>query len=211
MEKSIMYNSFVETQYIYDRNHFTLWCYNLFELNERLNTEMTVSRRLYVNDNGYLLRSYFVVLWEIIYNGKKYLAKQNDVDEKHLATIATLINELLEKCSDDDYFMINYFRNCASHIFLTRYSVLDENDEPKEEDKKTPFYTKEGNKYFITYEEILEKAENVFGSKLGISEESKYKENLIRRLYPIIHKYCKKIQSIDNQCEKLFYENMLKP
>lgn len=211
MGTSIMYNSFIETQYVYDRNHFTSWCYNLFELNERLHTEMTISRKLYLNENGYLLRSYFVVLWEIIYNGKKYLAKQNDVDEKHLATIAFLIDEILEKCSDDDYFMINYYRNCASHIFLTRYSVLDEDDEPKEEDKKTPFYTKDGTKYYITYEEILKKAENVFGSKLGVSEEPKYKEKLIRRLYPIIHKCCKRIQSIDKSCEISFYKNILKP
>ena len=88
---------------------------------------------------------------------------------------------------------------------------MDDNDEPKEEDKKTPFYTKDGTRYFITYEEILKKAENVFGSKLGISEEPKYKENLISRLYPIIHKYYKKIQSIDKQCEKSFYKNILKP
>lgn len=64
------YTSSIVTQKAYDRHNFTLWCYNLFELNERLYIEQSVSNKLYTNENGYLLRSYFVVLWEIIYNRK---------------------------------------------------------------------------------------------------------------------------------------------
>ena len=199
-----MDNSFVDTQIIYDRKNFTSWCYNLFELNERLFVERFVSNKLYTNENGYLFRSYFVVLWEIIYNGKKYLERQSDKGEKHLVAIGKLIDELLGNISDDDYFMIKYYRNCASHIFLTSYSVLDGKDKPKDDDSKTAFYTKTGKKYFITYEEILGKVEKVYGSKLGVYEEPKYKNTLISRFYPIIHKYNVEINEIDKEINETF-------
>lgn len=203
------YNLNIDTQKAYDRHYFTLWCYNLFELNERLYIEQSVSNKLYTNENGYLLRSYFVVLWEIIYNGKKYLERQKDKDEKHLSAIAKLINELMGTISDDDYFMIKYYRNCASHIFLTSYSVLDEKDTPKDEDSETPFYTKAGKKYYLNYDKILEKVERVFGSKLGVEEEPKYKNRLIGRLYPIIHKYHLEISEIDRKNNKTFNDYIL--
>ena len=201
-----MYDFLVDSQIEYDRNHFTLWCYNLFELNERLHLEMSLTNRLYENKNGYLLRSYFVALWEIIYNGKAYLERQKDKDEKHLAVIGELISEILDNCSDDDYFMINYYRNCASHIFLTRYSVLDKNNNPKEEECKTKFYKKNGEPYYLNYNGILEKAEKVFGGKHGIGLETKYKGKLVNRFYPIIHKYCMEIGAIDNANDDAFYE-----
>lgn len=203
------YTSSIVTQKAYDRHNFTLWCYNLFELNERLYIEQSVSNKLYTNENGYLLRSYFVVLWEIIYNGRKYLESQKDKDEKHLSAIGKLIDELMGTIGDDDYFMIKYYRNCASHIFLTSYSVLDEKNTPKDEDSKTRFYYKSGEKYFLTYDEILEKAEKVFGSKLGIYEEPKYKNKLISRFYPIIHKYYLEISEIDRKNDKTFNDYIL--
>lgn len=209
----MMDNSFVDTQIMYDRKNFTSWCYNLFELNERLFVERFVSNKLYTNENGYLLRSYFVVLWEIIYNGKKYLERQSDKDEKRLVAIGKLIDELLGNISDDDYFMIKYYRNCASHIFLTSYSILDGKDKPKDDDSKTPFYTKTGKKYYITYEEILDKVEKVYGSKLGVYEEPKYKNTLISRFYPIIHKYNVAINDIDKEINetinKHFWEQIV--
>lgn len=200
----MMDNSLVDTQIMYDRKNFTLWCYNLFELNERLFMERFVSNKLYTNENGYLLRSYFVILWEIIFNGKKYLERQANKDEKHLVAIGKLIDELLGNISDDDYFMIKYYRNCASHIFLTSYSVLDGKDKPKDDDSKTVFYTKTGKKYSITYEEILDKVEKVYGSKLGVYEEPKYKNTLISRFYPIIHKYNVEINEIDKEINETF-------
>ncbi len=203
------YNLNIDTQKAYDRHNFTLWCYNLFELNERLYIEQSISNKLYINENGYLLRSYFVVLWEIIYNGKKFLERQEDKAEKHLSAISKLINELMGTISDDDYFMIKYYRNCASHIFLTSYSVLDEKDIPKDEDSETPFYTKAGKKYYLNYDKILEKVEKVFGSKLGVSEEPRYKNGLISRLYPIIHKYHLEISEIDKKNDKTFNDYIL--
>lgn len=199
-----MENSFVDIQRQYDRHHFTSWCYNLFELNERLYIEQSISNKLYTNENGYLLRSYFVVLWEIIYNGKRYLERQADKDEKHLFVIGKLIDELLGSINDDDYFMINYYRNCASHIFLTRYSPLNGIDSPKENNAQTTFYYKDGNDYNLTFGEILNKVEKVFGSKLGIYEEPKYKNKLICRLYPIIHKYNEEINEIEKNINETF-------
>lgn len=208
-ETSCEYNLIVDTQKNYDRIHFTQWCYNLFELNERLHTEMSLTNRLYVNDNGYLLRSYFVVLWEIIYNGKNYLERHDFKDEKHLLTIKKLIDELLDNISEDDYFMINYYRNCASHIFLTKYSVLDENDNPKkEEDCKTRFYNKSGQHYYNTYDEIMKKVENVFGDLIGVANEPIYQRKLINRLYPIIHKYCVQIGALDEEKDNAFYKEL---
>lgn len=200
------YSSFFVTQKAYDRHNFALWCYNLFELNERLHLEMSLSYRLYENNNNYLLRSYFVVLWEIIYNGKSYLARQEDKDEMHLAVINKLIDEILDNCSDDDYFMINYYRNCASHIFLTRYSVLNKNGNQKKEDSEATFHPKQGEPYSLTYDGILQKVEKVFGGKHGVGLEAKYKGKLLNRFYPIIHKYCMKIGAIDNENDDAFYE-----
>ena len=206
MTSDSIYDFLVDTQRDYDRNHFTFWCYNLFELNERLHLDMSLSNRLYENNNGYLLRSYFVAFWEIIYNGKLYLERQKDKDEKHLAVIIKLIDEILNNCSDDDYFMINMYRNSASHIFLTRYSVLDKNDNPKEEECMTKFYKKSGEPYYLTYNGILEKAEKVFGGKHGVGLEQKYKGRLVNRVYPIIHKYCMEIGAINKANDAAFYE-----
>lgn len=201
-----MYDFLVDSQIEFDRNHFTLWCYNLFELNERLHLEMSLTNRLYENKNGYLLRSYFVALWEIIYNGKAYLERQKDKDEKHLAVIGELISEILDNCSDDDYFMINYYRNCASHIFLTRYSVLNKKGNQKKEDSEATFHSKQGEPYTLTYKGILQKVEKVFGGKLGVELEPKYKGKLVNRFYPIIHKYCMEIGAIDDANDGAFYE-----
>lgn len=208
MGESIVYGSYVDTQIAYDRHNFTLWCYNLFELNERLFTELSLSQRLYVNDNGYMLRSYFVVLWEIIYSGKKYLYRQEDKTEKHLLSIFKMIEEISDIITDDDYFMIKYYRNCSSHIFLNSYSVLDEKDTAKDEYAITKFYKKNGEKYTLTYDEILTKVEKVFGSRLGISEEPRYKKKLIRKLFPIIHKYYMEIILLDAENDKAFNELM---
>lgn len=206
MTADSIYDFLIDGQRVYDRNHFTLWCYNLFELNERLHLEMLLTNRLYENKNGYLLRSYFVALWEIIYNGNLYLKRQEDKEEKHLVVIGKLIDEILDNCSDDDYFMINYYRNCASHIFLTRYSVLDKNDNPKEEECKTTFHLKQGEPYQLTYGGIMQKVEKVYGGKHGVGFEPKYKGKLINRFYPIIHKNCMEIGAIDNENDDAFYE-----
>lgn len=206
MTADSIYDFLVDGQREYDRNHFTLWCYNLFELNERLHLEMSLSNRLYENNNNYLLRSYFVVLWEIIFNGKSYLTRQKDKDEKHLAVIGKLIDEILDNCSDDDYFMINYYRNCASHIFLTRYSVLNKKGNQKKEDSEATFHPKQGEPYSLTYEGILQKVEKVFGGRYGVGLETKYKRKLLNRFYPIIHKYCMEIGAIDDKNDDAFYE-----
>lgn len=190
MEKtSFEYKYFVQTQIEYDRRHFIAWCYNLCELNEKLQEEMSLNHSLYENYNRYFLRSYFVLLWEIIYEGRKYLDRQDKIEEPHLISAKILIDELLSIISDDDYFMIKYYRNWASHIFLTDYSVLDKSDKSKAEDKQTPFYYKNGEKYFLSHKDIIDKVTKVFGSRDGVKEEPKYQRKLISRLYSIIHQY----------------------
>lgn len=199
MEKaSFEYKCFVQTQIEYDRCHFIAWCYNLCELNEKLHEEISLNHDLYENYSRYFSGSYFVVLWEIISNGKKYLERQGDINEIHLVSIRGLIDELLCNISDDDYFMINYYRNCASHIFLTKYSVLNGKDKSKAEDTRSPFCNKNGEKYPLTHKDIIDKVTKVFGSRDGVKEEPKYKKKLISRLYPIIHQYNLKRTQIDD-------------
>lgn len=202
-EPSFEHKFFVQTQIEYDRCHFIAWCYNLCELNEKLYEEITLNHNLYEYYNRYFLRSYFVLLWEIIYDGKKYIDRQDKIEEPHLISTKKLIDELLSIISDDDYFMIKYYRNCASHIFLTSYSVLDKDDKSKAEDKQTTFYYKNGEKYPLTHKDIIDKVTKVFGSRDGIKEEPNYKKKLIGKLYPIIHKYNIETTKIDDEINKM--------
>ena len=199
-KEKTMYDFNVEIQFQYDRRNFTNWCYNLFELNERLYLEFKLTHKsLLLNEDFYLKRFYFVTLWELLYNGSRYIERQNDKDEKHLVIIKQLLCQILEECSDDDYFMIQYFRNCASHIFLSRYSPLNEKGNAKKEDYEVPFYKKNGNVYKLTYAGILQKVEQVYGGKIGESLELKYKRELIERLYPIIHEVFFQIQEMEEK------------
>lgn len=197
-----MYDHYVKIQYEYDRNSFTKWCYNLFELNEWLHLEMILTHKSLLINDVYLTRSYFVTLWELIYNGKQYIERQKD-DEKHLMLIMQLLHNILNECSDDDYFMIQYYRNCASHIFLTRYSPVTDKGNAKKQYSETTFYKKDGNlkekEFKLTYSQILEKVEYIFGGKLGISLEPKYKKQLIERLYPIINKAYLQLQEMEDK------------
>ena len=200
------YRSNVLCQQMYDRHNFTEWCFHLFELNERLFLEISLSNKLKQVCDGYLLRSYFIALWELIYNGKAYLERQEE--EKHLSLIKKLFKEILKECSENDYFMIQYYRNCASHIFLSRYSPLTQKGNAKPKDSETNFYKKGGELYKLTYTQMLDKVEFVYGGKFGIDLEPKYKRNLIVRLYPIIHKTYSKIQEIDEKDTKEFVETI---
>ena len=201
-KEKTMFDHYVEIQYDYDRYNFTKWCYNLFELNERLHLEITLTHKALLINDVYLMRSYFVTLWELIYNGKQYIERQKD-NERHLMIIVQLLHNILNECSDDDYFMIQYYRNCASHIFLTRYSPVTDKGNAKKQYSETTFYKKDGNlkekEFKLTYSQILEKVEYIFGGKLGTSLEPKYKKQLIERLYPIINKAYLQLQEMEDK------------
>lgn len=198
-KEKTMFDYNVEIQFQYDRCNFTKWCYNLFELNERLHLELKLTHKsLMIDKDYYLMRLYFVTLWELLYNGRLYIDRQIDKDEeKHLVLIKQLIQQILEECCDDDYFMIQYYRNCASHIFLTRYSPLDKNGNAKKQSASVPFYKRNDKGYKMTYSDVLKKVEQVYGGKLGISLEPTYKKKLVERLYSIIHDAYLKLQAMD--------------
>jgi len=196
----------IHFQQMYDCHNFTEWCFHLFELNERLFIEISLTNKLKQVSDGYLLRSYFIALWELIYNGKAYLERQEE--EEHLVLIKSLFIEVLNECSDDDYFMLQYYRNCASHIFLSRYSPLTEKGNAKLQDSEVRFYNKKGRDYKLTYSQMLDKVERVYGGKYGTILELKYKRKIIERFYPFIHNTYIEIKKMDREDTNMLVETI---
>lgn len=73
-----------------------------------------------------------------------------------------MITEIKQEITDDEYFMLQYYRNCSCHIFLTKYSLLDENNNLKNIKQKETFYDKNGNKYKLTQSDIRKKSSKCY-------------------------------------------------
>lgn len=119
----------IQSQRFADDVMFFKWIRDLVDLNEALNNQIIY--------DIYYVRAYFLILWELITDGREYA--QNMVGDRYQMFL-NMIEEIKAEYSDDEYFMLQYYRNAASHIFLNKYSVLDKNGNPKHPLSKTRFY-----------------------------------------------------------------------
>lgn len=173
-------NDKIDTQRYVDDHLFVDWWIKLIELTKKLEDDLFL--------DVFYIRYFFIILYELLVSGKVYstYAKTwNSEDPKYI-----LFDELHTRLSDviteDDFFMINYYRNSACHIFVSHYSWLNSynSDKIKPENKQMKFKRKDGSDYYLSQEEIRSIAKRVIG-KYGTSEEI-YKRDLFSRLSPII-------------------------
>lgn len=169
----------IDSQLLADSLIFSQWCKNLIELNEFLSNKF----------DKYYEKVFYICLWEILINTQLYIESLIDISlkESHHDSLLKMITEIKHEITDDEYFMLQYYRNCSCHIFLTKYSLLDENNNLKNIKQKETFYDKNGKKYKLTQSDIRKKVQNVIG-KYGL-EENLFKKNIRKRIYTIINNY----------------------
>lgn len=157
---------------------FSQWCENLKELNDYLNNEF----------DKYYEKVFYVCLWELLINSQPYIASLPErLRYSQHENLLEMIAEIKQNITEDEYFMIQYYRNCTCHIFLNKYSYFDKSWNIKEEGRKEVFYDKEGNKKLLTLCDVREIAKNILG-EYGLGE-MRFKREIRKRLYFIICKY----------------------
>lgn len=154
---------------------FSQWCNNLIELNDLSN----------ITDK-YHEKVFYVCLWELLVNSSSYINSLEFRESQH-ENVLKMIEEIKQHVSDDEYFMLQYFRNCSCHIFLTKYSYLGKDWAIKDKDNRVAFYDKNGNVIKLNQYEIRNKIKNVIG-QYGHREDY-FKIEIRKRLNPIIAKY----------------------
>lgn len=154
---------------------FSQWYRNLIELNDLSNMA-----------DKYHERVYYICLWELLTNSRAYIESLDSKDIQH-DSILKMIEEIKQSVSEDEYFMLQYYRNSSCHIFLTKYSYYQKDWKMRDIKQEVPFFDKEGNKINLTQYDIREKIKNVIG-KYGLHEPS-FRMEIRKRLYPIIDKY----------------------
>ena len=178
-----MENIEIRSQRFADDVMFFKWIRDLIDLNKLLNNQVIY--------DIYYVRTYLLILWELITDGRKYA--QNMVGERYQIFL-NMIEEIKAEYTDDEYFMLQYYRNAASHIFLTKYSVLDKNGNPKHSSNKTCFYNKDGKQIELTQDEVLDIARRVTNNGVG---EEMFKRNKIKACNPIINRFsCELLSSV---------------
>lgn len=165
----------VDIQHYADEYTFLKWIRDLVDLNEKLSIQ--------VIPDIYYTRAYFTVLWGLISEGREYAQKHKSTNHD---LFLNMIAEILNEYTDDEYFMIQLYRNSASHIFLTKYSIIDKKGNPKADESTSFFYDRNGIRYQITQNEILDIVRRV--TKNGVEEEL-FKIRKLKTCYPIIKKY----------------------
>lgn len=156
---------------------FSQWYENLIELNENLHKTF----------DKYHEKMYFIHLWELLINTKPYFDFLTSESIPCNIKRLNLIQEIENVISDNEYFMLQYYRNTSSHMFLTNYSYLGKDFKPKNNNKKQKFYNKKGDEFYLNQHEIIERAKQLIGVHGG--RESLFKRQIVERLYPIISKY----------------------
>jgi hypothetical protein len=156
---------------------FHTWCEHLFFLNNKLYAQTRF--------DVYYLRAYFIVLYELSNNGLYYAKKQElSVPDKRYSLLVKMIEDIFSKITDDEYFLIKYYRDSYCHIFTRSYNYHDGEGRTR---KNSNFYTKDGTKYILTPYEIMKKVESIIGR--SYSGEVKFKERIFTTFYPIIKDY----------------------
>lgn len=154
---------------------FSQWCNNLIELNDLSN----------ITDK-YHEKFFYVCLWELLVNSSSYINSLEFRESQH-ENVLKMIEEIKQHISDDEYFMLQYYRNCSCHIFLTKYSYLGKDWAIKDKDNRVTFYDKKGNVIKLNQYEIRNKIKNVIG-QYGHGE-GYFKIEIRKRFNPIIAKY----------------------
>lgn len=57
-----------------------------------------------------------------------------------------MIEEIKQSVSEDEYFMLQYYRNSSCHIFLTKYSYYQKDWKMRDIEQEVPFLIKKGIK-----------------------------------------------------------------
>lgn len=170
----------LENQRYIDDHLFVEWWVNLIKITQKLEEDFFL--------DVFLIRSFFVHLYELFVTGKEYsnYAKTWNTSDQKYQLFEKLHNNLSAKISDDDFFMINYYRHSACHIFVSHYSWLKSYNsaQVKPITKKLKFKKKDGTVYYLSQEEIRDTAKRLIGT-FGTGEDV-YKRNLFKRLSPII-------------------------
>lgn len=153
---------------------------NLIDLTNKLSEDCFLDK--------YYIRTFFIHLYELIVSGieySQYAQTWNSQDVRY-KKFDEFINAILGNISEDEFFMITYYRNCGCHIFLTHYSWLKSyaSDQVRLDEKKRKFKRKNGSIYYLSKEEIKDVAKRVIG-KFG-TEQDLFKRGLFYRLSPII-------------------------
>lgn len=162
---------------------FYQWCDNFFDISSLIKNESQL--------DAHHCRWFFIALWELLESGYRYvetemLQPQNSNCE-YLCNAKKSINELKSLYSETDYFMLQYYRHSASHIFQHDYSWLDRKGNLNPEDRKFWFKNKLGEKYHLTNLQIVERAKSALG-EYGLGEGS-YRRKLISSAYDTIQKW----------------------
>lgn len=154
---------------------FSQWCRNLIELNELSNMV-----------DKYHERVYYICLWELLINSRAYIETLDSKEIEH-DNMLKMIEDIKQSVSEDEYFMLQYYRNSACHIFLTKYSYYTKDWKVKNTEQEITFFNKKGNKINLTQYDIRKKIKKLIG-KYGLCEDS-FKIEIRKKLYPIINKY----------------------
>lgn len=162
------------SQKIADNELFFQWCKNLWEINRLIHEN--------ANQDKHHCRWFYIALSELLKSGSEYATNNKEYPKYALADI--YIQKLMDIFTEDEYFMLQYYRHSASHIFQHNYGYLDNNDNVKTPDRKHSFYGKNKEIYKLTINEIFEKANNVIG-EYGYGEPL-FKSEIIRNCYPIL-------------------------
>jgi hypothetical protein len=178
---------------------FHRWCEHLFILNNEMSKQEIF--------DAYYLRAYFIVLYELSNEGLNYAKKQEQqVPDKRYNLLVKMVEEMFQEITDDEYFLIKYFRDSYCHIFTRSYDYHNEDGTVR---KGTNFYCKDGVKYCLTPREIMEK----FVATLGIKPDGEllFKKRIFNTYNPIIKKYellftseRKRINAPLNDLKKMF-------
>lgn len=156
---------------------FHRWCEHLFILNNEMSKHETF--------DAYYLRAYFIVIYELSNDGLNYAKKQEQqVPDKRYNLLVKMVEEMFQEITDDEYFLIKYFRDSYCHIFTRSYDYHNENGTIR---KGSNFYKKDTTKYHLTPREIMNKSLSILGN--DISGELLFKKRIFKTYYPIIKKY----------------------
>lgn len=135
----------LETQRYVDDHLFVVWWVNLIKLTQNLEEDLFM--------DVFHIRSFFVHLYELFVTGKEYsnYAKIWNPNDQKYQIFDKFHNNLSAVISEDDFFMINYYRHCACHIFVSHYSWLKSytSDQVKLDSDKLKFKKKDGTVYII--------------------------------------------------------------
>lgn len=175
---------------------FDQWINNFFEISSLIESEDQMDR--------HHCRWFFIALWELFVSGLVYVEREISLpvnsNSEYLKTAKNYILKLKSLFSDDEYFMLQYYRHSASHIFQHRYSWTDEKGNLKS-DGGSSFKTKNGESYKLSQEQIREKAKCTIG-EYGLNETS-FKRSLICRTYDLITKWANENEKIINSLNSL--------